>query len=86
METVPVEVTDSEVFINFTDNRCSVPWRLISQLISVRILEDHLEILNGTIDRVASHPLVRGRSRKQCQDSHRPPKDHDEQFAILRDD
>jgi len=76
---------DSEGFINYADNRYSAPWRLIGQLIPVRVLEDHLEIFNGTIDRVATHPLLRGRNQKQCQDSHRPPKDHDEQLAILRE-
>lgn len=70
---------------DYADNRYSIPWRLIGQLIPVRILEDHLEIFNGTIDRVATHPLVLGRNQKQCQDSHRPPKDHDEQLAILRE-
>ena len=34
---------DSEGFINYADNRYSVPWRLIGQLIPVRILEDKLE-------------------------------------------
>jgi transposase len=76
---------DSEGFVNYADNRYSVPWRLIGQLIPVRILEDDLEIFNTTIDRVASHPLSRGRHEKQCQDSHRPPSDHHEQLAILRE-
>ena len=76
---------DSEGFINYADNRYSVPWRLIGQLVPIRILEDHLEIFNGTVDRVATHALVVGRNQKQFQDSHRPPKDHDEQLAILRE-
>ena len=67
---------DSEGFINYADNRYSAPWRLIGQLIPVRILEDHLEIFNGTIERVATHALVHGRNQKQFQDSHRPPSDH----------
>ena len=76
---------DSEGFINFADNRYSVPWRLIGQLIPVRILEDELEIFNTTIDRVATHHLLRGRHQKQSHDSHRPPSDHHEQLAILRE-
>ena len=76
---------DSEGFINYADNRYSAPWRLIGQLVPVRILEDSLEIFNGTIDRVATHALVLGRNQKQCQDSHRPPRDHHEQLVILRE-
>jgi transposase len=76
---------DSEGFINYADNRYSVPWRLIGQLIPVRILEDHLEMFNSMVDRVASHRLSRGRHQKQSQDSHRPPSDHHAQLAILRE-
>ena len=76
---------DSEGFINYADNRYSVPWRLIGQLIPIRILEDHLEIFNSMIDRMASHHLSRGRHQKLSQDSHRPPSDQHEQLAILRE-
>ncbi len=76
---------DSEGFINYADSRYSVPWRLIGQLIPVRILEDQLEIFNTTIDKVATHQQLRGRHEKQSQDSHRPPSDHHEQLAILRE-
>jgi transposase len=76
---------DSEGFINYADNRYSAPWRLIGQLIPVRILEDQLELYNTTIDLVATHSLVRGRNEKRTQDSHRPPSDHHEQLAILRE-
>ena len=76
---------DSEGFIQYADNRYSVPWRLIGQMLPVRILEDQLEIYNTSIDRVAAHPLARGRNEKQLQESHRPPRDHHEQLAILRE-
>lgn len=76
---------DSEGFINYADNRYSVPWRLIGQMLPVRILEDQLEIYNASIERVATHPLARGRNEKQLQESHRPPKDHHEQLAVLRE-
>ena len=76
---------DSEGFIQYADNRYSVPWRLIGQMLPVRILEDQLEIYNTSIDRVAAHPLARGRNEKRLQDSHRPPRDHHEQLAILRE-
>jgi transposase len=76
---------DSEGLINYADNRYSAPWRLIGQLIPVRILEDQLEIYNTTIDLVATHDLARGRNEKKIQESHRPPSDHHEQLAILRE-
>lgn len=76
---------DSEGFINYADNRYSAPWRLIGQMIPVRILEDQLEIYNTTIDLIATHTLSRGRNEKQSQESHRPPSDHHEQLAILRE-
>jgi transposase len=76
---------DSEGFINYADNRYSAPWRLIGQMIPVRILEDQLEIFNTTIELVATHKLSRGRNEKQTQESHRPPSDHHEQLAILRE-
>ena len=76
---------DSEGFVNYADNRYSVPWRLIGQMIPVRILEDQLEIYNTTIDLLATHDLARGRNEKKCQESHRPPSDHHEQLAILRE-
>lgn len=76
---------DSEGFINNADNRYSAPWRLIGQMIPVRILEDQLEIYNTTIDLVATHDLARGRNEKRSQESHRPPSDHHEQLAILRE-
>jgi transposase len=76
---------DSEGLINYADNRYSAPWRLIGQMIPVRILEDQLEIYNTTIDLVATHDLSRGRNEKKRQESHRPPSDHHEQLAILRE-
>jgi len=76
---------DSEGLINYLDNRYSAPWRLIGQMLPVRILEDQLEIYNTSIERVATHNLARGRNEKHVQDSHRPPRDHQEQLAILRE-
>ena len=54
-------------------------------MLPVRILEDQLEIYNPSIERVATHPLARGRNEKLRQESHRPPRDHQEQLAILQE-
>ncbi len=85
MAQVVYRKVDSEGFINYADNRYSAPWRLIGQMIPVRILEDQLEIFNTTIELVATHKLARGRNEKQTQESHRPPSDHHEQLTILRE-
>jgi transposase len=77
---------DSEGLIHYADNRYSAPWRLIGQMIPVRILEDQLELYNTSIDLVATHQLARGRQDKPIiEESHRPPSDHHEQLAILRE-
>ncbi len=72
-------------FIQYANNRYSVPWRLIGLQIPVRILEDTLEIFNASLDRVATHNLLRSRNGKQTDPSHLPPSDHAEQIALLRE-
>ena len=47
---------DSEGLINYLDNRYSAPWRLIGQMLPVRILEDQLEIYNTSIERLCRLP------------------------------
>jgi transposase len=86
-DTAPVvyRIVDTEGFIQYADNRYSVPWRLIGQQIPVRILEDILEIFNASLDRVATHNLLRSRNAKQTDPSHLPPSDHAEQVALLRE-
>jgi transposase len=82
---VVYRTVDSEGFIRYADNRYSVPWQLMGELLPVRILEDQLEIYNASIDLVATHLLFRGKNGKHVQDGHRPPSDHHEQLALLRD-
>ncbi|MDP1561006.1 MAG: IS21 family transposase [Pirellulaceae bacterium] len=76
---------DSEGLIQYAENRYSVPWRLIGQLVPVRILEEQLEIYNPMIELVATHYLIVGRNEKQVEASHLPPSDHHEQRLILRE-
>jgi transposase len=82
---VVYRIVDSEGFISYADNRYSVPWRLIGQMLPVRILEDQLHIYNASIDLVAEHNLLRGRSQKQTSEAHLPPKDHAQQLIVLRE-
>ena len=82
---VVYRIVDSEGFISYADNRYSVPWRLIGQLLPVRIMEDQLHIYNTSIELVAEHNLLRGRYQKQTSDAHLPPKDHAQQVIMLRE-
>ena len=82
---VVYRMADSEGFINYADNRYSVPWRLIGQMLPVRIMEDLLQIYNTSIDLVATHNLLRGRNQKQISEAHLPPKDHAQQLTLLRE-
>ena len=77
-------MVDSEGFINYANNRYSAPWRLLGQMLPVRILEDRLQIYNTHIELVATHNLSRGKNEKQTHPDHDPPKDHQEQLTILR--
>ncbi len=82
---VVYRIVDSEGVINYADNRYSVPWRLIGQLLPIRILEDQLHVYNASIDLVATHNLLRGRHQKQISAAHLPPKDHAQQLTLLRE-
>ncbi|MDZ4852317.1 MAG: hypothetical protein SGI77_23765, partial [Pirellulaceae bacterium] len=81
---VVYRLVDSEGFINYANNRYSAPWRLLGQMLPVRILEDQLQIYNAHIDLVATHYLLRGKNEKLSHPDHDPPKDHQEQLTILR--
>jgi hypothetical protein len=82
---VVYRIVDSEGFIHYADNLYSVPWRLIGAELPVRILDDQLRIYNTHIELVATHQLARGKYEKQTDPAHKPPKDHGEQVALLRE-
>lgn len=82
---VVYRIVDSEGVINYADNRYSVPWRLIGQMLPIRIMEDQLHIYNTSVDLVATHDLLRGRNQKQISAAHLPPKDHAQQLTLPRE-
>lgn len=84
---VVYRIADSEGFISYADNRYSVPWRLIGQMLPVRILDDQLYVYNTSLDLVATHVCVQGggKHHKQVDAAHLPPKDHHAQLTMLRD-
>jgi transposase len=82
---VVYRIADVEGFINYANNRYSIPWQMIGQLLPVRIVEDELQIYNTTLDRIAIHVLLRGKNEKQSDPSHSPPKDNEEHISNLRE-
>ncbi len=71
--------------IVYAHNQYSVPWRLVGELLPVRISETELMVYNRLIQRVACHPLVVGQTGQTRSDpTHRPPANHAEQLATLR--
>lgn len=82
---VVYRIVDSEGVINYADNRYSVPWRLIGQMLPIRIVADQLHVYNTSIELVATHNLLRGGNQKQISAAHLPPKDHAQQLTLLRE-
>ena len=63
----------------------SVPWKLIGQLLPVRITENELIIYNNDVREVARHLLFHGISgQERIEKSHRPPVEHEQQAEQLR--
>ena len=82
---VVYRIADVEGFINYANNRYSVPWQMIGQLLPVRIAEDELQIYNTTLDCIATHVLLRGKNEKRTDPSHSPPEDNEEHINNLRE-
>lgn len=82
---VVYRLVDEEGLIPYDNNRYSVPWRLIGELLPVRITETEFIAYNGNIQEVARHELYRGVSgQKRIDPAHRPPSDHKQQMEQLR--
>ena len=81
---VVYRIADVEGFINYANNRYSVPWQMIGLLLPVRIVDDRLEIYNTTLDRIAVHSLIRGKHEKLLDPTHNPPRDNEEHLSTLR--
>ena len=79
-------VVDVEGFISFANNQYSVPWRMVGELLPVRVTEDELFVYDRRIKQLAQHLLVVGLTGQQRLDpAHRPPKNRDKQIEQLRD-
>jgi transposase len=81
---VVYRVVDSSGTIVYANNQYSVPWRLVGELLPVRIAEKELIAYNHSLEVVATHPLLVGVSgRASIDPSHRPPPNYGEQLEQL---
>lgn len=82
---VVYRVVDTEGLISYGNNEYSAPWRMIGELVPVRVTEDTLFIYDRHIRQVARHALLLGPTGQKRQDpAHRPPKNREQQTAELR--
>ena len=83
---VVYRVVDVEGLIQYAGNQYSVPWRLVGEILPVRVTETELFVYDRRIRQLAHHLLLLGQTGQKCIDpSHRPPRDHREQLAVLRE-
>lgn len=83
---VVYRVVDAEGFITYAGNHYSVPWRLVGEVLPVRITETELFVYDHHIQQQARHLLLTGPTgRKQTDPEHRPPKNHGQQLQQLRE-
>lgn len=79
-------VVSVEGWIDYRQNHYSVPWRLIGQMVPVRITEDELLVYDAQVEVIARHKLwprdCRGRQR--IDPAHRPSRSQRVQFEELQ--
>jgi transposase len=80
-------VVDVEGFVQYRNNRYSVPWRYIGVLVPVRLTEDTLMVYNDQVELIARHRLLDQRQSGQevLEPCHRPPRDCQQQVELLRE-
>jgi len=82
---VVYRVVDVEGMIQYASNQYSAPWRLVGEILPVRVTETELFLYDRQIRQLARHPLFLGQTgQRRVDPSHRPPRDHFQQLAILR--
>ncbi len=77
---------DAEGFIPYANNRYSVPWHYLGQVVPVRITDDAVTIYSPHLEPLAQHvrfPLTE-RHQKSQQPGHRPPRDIAQRREVLR--
>lgn len=83
---VVYRVVDTDGRILYANNRYSVPWQLVGELLPIRVTEDELMVYNRSLSEVARHGLLLNQSGQQRVDpAHAPPRDHQAQLERLRE-
>jgi transposase len=75
-----------EGLIVYCQNRYSVPWRYIGQMLPVRITEDEVVIYGPQIEEIARHPLLPRQASGQtirCK-QHQPGDDSEKKYEMLK--
>ena len=74
---VVYRTVDAEGFISYGQNRYSVPWHYIGQVLSVRITDEELIVYDPRLEVLARHRRFppTERHRQSRQDGHLPPRD-----------
>jgi transposase len=77
---------DAEGFIPYGNNRYSVPWHYIGQVLAVRITDEAVLIYSPRLELLAQHVRfpVTERQRQSRQAEHLPPRDLVERRKVLR--
>jgi len=74
---VVYRTVDAEGFVSYGQNRYSVPWHYIGQVLTVRITDEELTVYGPRLEVLARHaklpPTERHRQRRQPE--HLPPRD-----------
>lgn len=77
---------DTDGTIQIANNRYSVPWQLVAELLPVRILEGELVVYNQSLLEIARHALLGGQiGQRRILAEHLPPKDHEAQMNAIRE-
>jgi hypothetical protein len=84
---VVYRTVDAEGMVAYGQNRYSVPWQYIGQVLPVRITDDEVKIYGPRLEALARHgrfpPTERHRESRQPE--HLPPRDVTQRRAVLRE-
>ena len=74
---VVYRTVDAEGFVVYRQNFYAAPWRLLGQVVTVRVTEDELVISDRAFVEATRHPVFpRGvAGRRSCRKEHEPPRD-----------
>jgi transposase len=85
--TVVYRTVDAEGMVSYAQNRYSVPWQYIGQVLPLRVTDDEVEIYGPRLEALARHwrfpPAERHRESRHQE--HLPPRDVTRRRQLLRE-